>query len=71
MSERSRLWQCGQRDGGCSGANRRALMARRNSGSVGRGGGAFGGRFFPPAGGLEAQVLEIGEGDAGHERVSV
>src|ERR1700756_5330835 len=46
-------------------------MARRNSGSVGLGGGAFRGRFFPPPCGLEPQVLEVGERDAGHERVSV
>jgi hypothetical protein len=46
-------------------------MARRSSGSVGRGGGAFGGRFFPPPGGLEPQVLEISASDTGHERVSV
>jgi hypothetical protein len=45
-------------------------MARRNSGSVGLGGGAFCGRFFPP-GSLEPEVLEIGTCDAGHERMSV
>src|ERR1700752_3658340 len=46
-------------------------MARRSSGSVGLGGGVFRGRFFPPPCGLEPQVLEVGERDAGHERVSV
>src|SRR6266536_3986581 len=49
----------------------RALIARRNSGSVGRGGGAFSGRFFSPPCGVDSQVLEVGERDAGHERVSV
>jgi len=28
-------------------------------------------QIFPPPGGLEPQVLEIGERDTGHERVSV
>ena len=46
-------------------------MARRNSGSVGLGGGASSGRFFPPRCGLEPEVLEIGTCDAGHERMSV
>ncbi len=45
-------------------------MARRSSGSVGRGGGALSGWFFPPSR-FEAQVLEIGKCDARHERVSV
>ena len=45
-------------------------MARRSSGSVGRGGGALSGWFFSPSR-FEAQVLEIGKGDARHERVSV
>jgi len=52
-------------------ASSRALMARRNSGSVGLGGGAFSGRFFPPCCSLEPEVLEIGTCDAGHERMSV
>jgi hypothetical protein len=46
-------------------------MARRNSGSVGLGGGAFSGRFFSPCRGLEPKVLEVGTSDACHERVSM
>src|SRR4051794_34650404 len=71
LTKRKRLLQCGHRDGGVGEANSRALMARRNSGSVGLGGGALSGRFFPPCCGLEPEVLEIGTCDAGHERVSV
>jgi hypothetical protein len=52
-------------------ANSLATMLRRSSGRVGRGGGAPGGRFFPPTRGPEPQVLEVGKGDAGHQGVSV
>src|SRR5687767_12087164 len=51
------------------------MMARRTAGRLGCGGGppAGGGvRLFPPsADRLEAQVLQVGEGDAGHQRVAV
>jgi hypothetical protein len=45
------------------------MMARRISGSEGCGGGPLGSSFFPPARGLQPPVLQIGEGDAGHQRV--
>ena len=47
--KQSRPWQHGHRDGGIGVVSSRALMARRNSGSVGLGGGGFSGRFFPRA----------------------
>ena len=51
------------------------MMARRMAGRLGCGGGPPLGSgldlFPPPADGLEPQVLEVGEGHAGHQRVSV
>src|SRR5205085_12388913 len=46
-----------------------AMMARRISGSDGCGGGPLGTTFFPPPRRLQAPVLQIGKGDAGHQRV--
>src|SRR3954454_6415672 len=45
------------------------MMARRISGSDGCGGGPLGTTFFPPPRRLQAPVLQIGKGDAGHQRV--
>src|SRR3954462_3681681 len=45
------------------------MMARRISGSDGCGGGPLGTTFFPPPRSLQAPVLQIGKGDAGHQRV--
>ena len=51
------------------------MMARRMAGRLGWGGGLPLGSglhlFSPPADGSEPQVLEVGEGHAGHQRVSV
>ena len=51
------------------------MIARRTAGRLGCGGGPPAGSnlpvFPPPARGLEAQVLQVGEGDAGHQHVSV
>ena len=45
------------------------MMARRISGSDGCGGGPLRPSFFPPARSLQAPVLQIGKGHAGHQRV--
>src|SRR3954452_9222555 len=45
------------------------MMARRISGSDGCGGGPPDATFFPPPRRLQAPVLQIGKGDAGHQRV--
>ena len=45
------------------------MMARRISGSEGCGGGPLGSTFFSPTRSPEAPVLQIGESDAGHQRV--
>src|SRR3954453_14885310 len=45
------------------------MMARRISGSEGCGGGPLPSTFFPPPRSLQAPVLQVGEGDAGHQRV--
>src|ERR1700750_2277818 len=45
------------------------MMARRTAGSDGCGGGPLGTTFFPPTRRLQAPVLQIGKGDAGHQRV--
>ena len=45
------------------------MMALRILGSEGCGGGPLGSNFFPPTCGLQPPVLQIGEGDAGHQRV--
>src|SRR3954452_22206488 len=45
------------------------MMARRISGSDGCGGGPSRTSFSPPTRRLQAPVLQIGEGDAGHQRV--
>ena len=45
------------------------MMARRISGSDGCGGGPLGATFFSPTRSLQAPVLQIGKGDAGHQRV--
>src|SRR5690348_1114515 len=45
------------------------MMARRISGSDGCGGGPLRPSFFPPPRRLQAPVLQIGKGDAGHQRV--
>src|SRR4051794_8669022 len=47
------------------------MMARRISGSEGCGGGPAGSTFPPPTRSLQAPVLQIGESDAGHQRVPV
>src|SRR4051812_50159043 len=47
------------------------MMARRISGSEGCGGGPAGSTFFPPTRSLQAPVSQIGESDAGHQRVPV
>src|SRR5690349_12059235 len=47
------------------------MMARRISGSEGCGGGALRPSFFPPPRRPQAAVLQVGEGDAGHQRVPV
>ena len=61
--------------GGASGANSLPMMARRTAGRLGDGGGpGTWGRIFPqprPAWPGEAQVLQIGKRDAGHQRVPV
>jgi hypothetical protein len=61
--------------GGGMAANSRPMMARRTAGRLGCGGGPSvrGLVFFPPRPGLpgEAQVLQEGIGDAGHQRVPV
>src|SRR3954471_8749967 len=45
------------------------MMARRISGSDGCGGGPPDATFFPPPRRLQAPVLQISKGDAGHQRV--
>src|SRR5579885_3557160 len=45
------------------------MTARRTSGSVGFGGAVGVGCFFPPRRCAEPQVLEVGEGDAAHQRM--
>src|SRR4051794_37290382 len=45
------------------------MMARRISGSDGCGGGPLGTTFFSPTRRLQAPVLQISKGDAGHQRV--
>src|SRR3954452_8767437 len=47
------------------------MMARRISGSDGCGGGPLGTTFFPPPRRLQAPVLQIGKGDAGHQGVAM
>src|SRR3954466_2883173 len=47
------------------------MMARRISGSEGCGGGPLPSTFFPPPRRPQAPVLQVGEGDAGHQRVPV
>src|SRR3954462_9472501 len=47
------------------------MMARRISGSGGCGGGPLGSTFFPPSRSLQAPVLQIGKGDAGHQGVAM
>src|SRR3954452_19682594 len=47
------------------------MMARRISGSEGCGGGPLPSTFFPPPRSLQAPVLQVGEGDAGHQGVPV
>ena len=47
------------------------MMARRISGSDGCGGGPLGTTFFPPPRRRQAPVLQIGKGDAGHQRVAM
>src|SRR4051794_13879646 len=47
------------------------MMARRISGSDGCGGAPSRRSFFPPPRRLQAPVLQIGKGDAGHQRVSM
>src|SRR3954470_13366652 len=47
------------------------MMARRISGSEGCGGGPLPSTFFPLPRSLQAPVLQVGEGDAGHQRVPV
>src|SRR3712207_4496994 len=72
----SRWPQCGHRTCAARCANRRAMMARRTAGRLGDGGGPGTRRgIFPrprraalPG---EAEVLQVGEGDAAHQRVPV
>src|ERR1700748_841679 len=45
------------------------MMARRISGSDGCGGGPLRPSFFSPPRSLQAPVLQIGKGDAGHQCV--
>src|SRR3954464_12735118 len=45
------------------------MMARRISGSDGCGGGPLRPTFFSPTRSLQAPVLQISKGDAGHQRV--
>src|ERR1700759_895072 len=47
------------------------MMARRIAGRDGCGGGPRGATFFPPTRRLQAPVLQIGKGDAGHQSVPV
>src|SRR3954470_14601985 len=47
------------------------MMARRISGSDGGGGGPLRPTFFPPPRRLQAPVLQIGKGDAGHQGVAM
>src|SRR4051794_3003220 len=47
------------------------MMARRISGSEGCGGGPLRSTFFPPPRRPQAPVLQVGEGNAGHQRVPV
>src|SRR3954447_18038623 len=47
------------------------MMARRISGSDGCGGGPLGTSFFPPPRRLQAPVLQISKGDAGHQGVAM
>ena len=67
--------QCGQRIGATRSANRRTMMARRTAGRLGDGGGPGTRRgIFPrprPALPGEAEVLQVSEGHAGHQRVPV
>src|SRR3954464_14077789 len=47
------------------------MMARRISGSDGCGGGPLGTTFFSPTRRLQAPVLQISKGDAGHQGVAM
>src|SRR5215211_5338028 len=47
------------------------MMARRISGSEGGGGGPLRSSFFPSPRRLQAPVLQVGEGNAGHQGVPV
>src|SRR3954463_15941259 len=47
------------------------MMARRISGSDGCGGGPLRPTFFSPTRRLQAPVLQIGKGDAGHQGVAM
>src|SRR4051794_18228447 len=47
------------------------MMARRISGSEGCGGGPLPSTFFPPPRSLQAPVLQVSEGNTGHQRVPV
>src|SRR3954469_19932836 len=47
------------------------MMARRISGSDGCGGGPLRPTFFSPTRRLQAPGLQIGKGDAGHQRVAM
>src|SRR3954453_22287724 len=47
------------------------MMARRISGSDGCGGGPLGTTFFSPPRRLQAPVLQISKGDAGHQGVAM
>ena len=51
------------------------MMARRTAGKLGCGGAVPVGSslplFPPPTSDVEAQVLQVGKGDAGHQRVPV
>src|SRR3954451_6023342 len=47
------------------------MMARRISGSDGCGGGPLRPTFFSPTRRLQAPVLQISKGDAGHQRVAM
>src|SRR3954471_4300693 len=47
------------------------MMARRISGSEGCGGGPLPSSFSPPPRRPQAPVLQVGEGNAGHQRVPV
>src|SRR5579875_346260 len=47
------------------------MTARRTSGSVGFGGAVWVWFFFPPGRRAQPQVLEVGEGNAAHQRMSM